>query len=57
MAEQIFKEHSGGKTLHRLRGHSRLTHLGEKNISAPMLMAISGHERLSSLQQDVRPSQ
>ena len=56
MAEQIFKEHSGGKTLHRLR-HSRLTHLGEKNISAPMLMAISGHKRLSSLQQYVKPSQ
>jgi integrase len=27
MAEQLFKEHSGGKTLHQLR-HSRLTHLG-----------------------------
>ena len=34
MAEQLFKEHSGGATLHRLR-HSRLTHLGEQNVSAP----------------------
>jgi hypothetical protein len=29
IAEQLFKEHSGGVALHRLR-HSRLTHLGEK---------------------------
>lgn len=55
MAEQLFKEHSGGATLHRLR-HSRLTHLGEQNVSAPLLMAISGHRRLSSLQQYVMPS-
>jgi integrase/recombinase XerC/integrase/recombinase XerD len=34
MAEQLFKRHSGGKTLHQLR-HSRLTHLGEANVSAP----------------------
>jgi integrase len=45
-----------GATLHRLR-HSRLTHLGEQNVGAPMLMAISGHRRLSSLQQYVKPSQ
>jgi integrase len=56
MAEQLFKEHSGGATLHRLR-RSRLTHLGEKNVGAPMLMAISGHKRLSSLQTYVKPSQ
>jgi integrase len=56
MAEQLFKEYSGGATLHRLR-HSRLTHLGEQNVAAPMLMAISGHRRLSSLQQYVKPSQ
>jgi integrase len=56
MAEQLFKRHTGGKTLHQLR-HSRLTHLGEANVSAPLLMAISGHKRLATLQQYVRPSQ
>jgi site-specific recombinase XerD len=55
-AEQLFKEYSGGRTLHQLR-HSRLTHLGEDNVSAPLLMAISGHKRLATLQQYVRPSQ
>ncbi len=56
MAEQLFKRYSGGKTLHQLR-HSRLTHLGDQNVSAPLLMAISGHKRLATLQQYVRPSQ
>jgi integrase len=56
MAEQLFKEHSGGATLHRLR-HSRLTHLGEQNVSAPLLMAISGHKQLATLQQYVKPGQ
>ena len=56
MAEQLFKRHTGGKTLHQLR-HSRLTHLGEANVSPPLLMAISGHKRLATLQQYVRPSQ
>lgn len=56
MAEQLFKEHSGGRTLHQLR-HSRLTHLGEQNVGAPLLMAISGHKQLSALQQYVKPSQ
>jgi integrase len=56
MAEQLFKEHSGGRTLHQLR-HSRLTHLGEQNVGAPLLMAISGHKQLSTLQQYVKPSQ
>lgn len=55
-AEQLFKEHSGGKTLHQLR-HSRLTHLGDQNVSAPLLMAISGHKQLATLQQYVKPSQ
>ena len=41
MAGQLFKRYSGGKTLHQLR-HSRLTHLGDQNVSAPLLMAISG---------------
>lgn len=56
MAEQLFKEHSGGATLHRLR-HSRLTRLGDQNVSGPLLMAISGHKQVSSLQQYVKPSQ
>jgi integrase/recombinase XerC/integrase/recombinase XerD len=56
MAEQLFKEHSGGATLHRLR-YSRLTHLGDQNVSAPLLLAISGHRQISSLQQYVMPSQ
>ena len=56
MAEQLFKQAANGKTLHQLR-HSRLTHLGEANVSAPLLMAISGHKQLSTLQQYVKPSQ
>jgi site-specific recombinase XerD len=55
MAEQLFKHYSGGKTLHQLR-HSRLTHLGEQNVSAPLLMAISDHKRLVTLQRYVKPS-
>ena len=49
-------KHTTGKTLHQLR-HSRLTHLGEQNVNAPLLMAISGHKQLATLQQYVRPSQ
>jgi site-specific recombinase XerD len=56
MAGQLFKRYTGGKTLHQLR-HSRLTHLGEANVSAPLLMAISGHKRLATLQRYVKPSQ
>jgi len=56
MAEQLFKRYSGDKTLHQLR-HSRLTHLGEANVSAPLLMAVSGHKRLATLQWYVKPSQ
>lgn len=56
MAGQLFKRYTGGKTLHQLR-HSQLTHLGEANVSAPLLMAISGHKRLATLQRYVQPSQ
>ena len=55
-AEYLFKKATGGATLHQLR-HSRLTHLGEANVSAPLLMAISGHKRLATLQRYVTPSQ
>lgn len=54
-AETLFKGATSGldparegHTLHQLR-HSRLTHLGEDGWSAPMLMALSGHTRLSTL--------
>ena len=56
MAGQPFKRYSGGKTPHQLR-HSRLTHLGDQNISAPPLMAISGRKRLATPQRYVKPSQ
>jgi hypothetical protein len=32
-------------------------HLGEQNLSAPLLMAISGHKRPATLQRYVKPSQ
>lgn len=54
-AEYLFKQASGGRTLHQLR-HSRLTHLGEDGWSAPMLMAMSGHENLRTLGIYVNPS-
>jgi hypothetical protein len=56
MAGQLFKRYSGGKTLHQLR-HSQLTHLGDRNVSAPLLMAVSGHKPLPTLQRYVKPSQ
>jgi integrase len=54
-AEYLFKQATGGRTLHQLR-HSRLTHLGEDGWSAPMLMALSGHENLRTLGIYVNPS-
>ncbi|MGH3193015.1 MAG: tyrosine-type recombinase/integrase [Streptosporangiaceae bacterium] len=56
MAGQLFKDATKGRTLHQLR-HSRLTHLGDANVSAPLLMTISGHKQLATLQQYVKPSQ
>ncbi|MFI0451933.1 tyrosine-type recombinase/integrase [Actinomadura sp. 6N118] len=54
-AEYLFKQDTKqhdprrrGYTLHQLR-HSRLTHLAEDGWSAPMLMALSGHENIRSL--------
>ena len=32
-------------------------HLGDQNVSAPLLMAISVHKRLATLQPYVKPSQ
>jgi integrase len=54
-AEYLFKKATGGATLHQLR-HSRLTHLGEDGWSAPMLMALSGHDNLRTLGIYVNPS-
>jgi integrase/recombinase XerD len=53
-AEALFREASGGWTLHRLR-HSALTHLAEQNVSLPLLMAKSRHTSLRSLQRYARP--
>ena len=47
-AAEVFKEATGGWTLHQLR-HSRLTHLAEAGIALPILMAKSRHTSLSSL--------
>jgi hypothetical protein len=55
MAGQLFKRYSCSKTLHQL-GHSRLTHLGDQNVSAPLLMAIRGHKRLAILQRMSSPA-
>jgi integrase len=53
-AEVLFREASGGWTLHQLR-HSALTHLAEQNVSLPLLMAKSRHTSLRSLQRYARP--
>jgi len=54
-AEDLFKEASGGATLHQLR-HSALTHDAEDGASTPMLMAKSGHTSVTSLARYARPS-
>jgi integrase len=53
-AEALFREASGGWTLHQLR-HSALTHLAEQNVSLPLLMAKSRHTSLRSLQRYACP--
>jgi hypothetical protein len=54
-AEELFVAASGGRTLHDLR-RAALTHLGEDNVSLPLLMGKSRHKNLRSLQRYVRPS-
>jgi integrase len=54
-AEALFKNASGGATLHQLR-HSALTHDAEDGTSAPMLMARSGHTSVRSLVKYARVS-
>ena len=53
-AQALFRQASGGWTLHQLR-HSALTHLAEQNVSLPLLMAKSRHASLRSLQRYARP--
>ena len=53
-AETLFREASGGATLHKLR-HSALTHDAEDGASAPMLMTKSGHSSLRTLGKYARP--
>jgi integrase/recombinase XerC/integrase/recombinase XerD len=53
-AELLFKQASGGATLHQLR-HSALTHDAEDGASAPMLMTKSGHSSLRTLGKYARP--
>jgi len=54
-AEEIFRDASGGWTLHQLR-HSAITHLAEDNVGLALLMAKSRHTSLRSLQRYARPS-
>ena len=51
----IFSEASGGRwTLHQLR-HSALTHLGERGVATPLLMAKSRHRDPRTLARYVQP--
>jgi integrase len=52
-AAELFQHHTG-HTLHQLR-HSALTHLAEDNVALPLLMAVSRHTSLQSLQRYARP--
>ena len=54
-AAQLFRETSGGWTLHQLR-HSRLTHLAEAGVALPLLMTKSRHTSLTSLAVYARPT-
>lgn len=54
-AEDLFKQASGGATLHQLR-HSALSHDAEDGTSTPMLMARSGHTSVRSLVRYARVS-
>ncbi len=53
-AEELFLQYSGGWTLHQLR-HSAITHMAERNVSTPLLMAKSRHASLRSLERYARP--
>lgn len=53
-AAEMFKETSGGATLHQLR-HSALTHLAEAGVPTVLLMAKSRHASLRTLQRYAQP--
>jgi integrase/recombinase XerC/integrase/recombinase XerD len=59
-AAELFDSHTasidgGAFTLHQLR-HSALTHAAEDGASTPMLMKMSGHTSVRSLDKYARPS-
>jgi integrase/recombinase XerC/integrase/recombinase XerD len=54
-AEDLFKDATGGATLHQLR-HSALTHDAEDGTGTPMLKARSGHTSVRSLARYARVS-
>jgi len=54
-AAQLFRDTTGGWTLHQLR-HSRLTHLAEAGVQLPILMAKSRHTSLTSLAVYAQPT-
>jgi hypothetical protein len=54
-AEELFVAAARGRSLRDLR-RAALTHLGEDNVSLPLLMGKSRHKNLRSLQRYVRPS-
>jgi integrase len=53
-ARVLLGQYGEGLRLHQLR-HSSMTHLGEANVSANVLMAKSGHKSLRSVQRYVKP--
>lgn len=55
MAEELFKEATGDRTLHQLR-YSALSHLAEDGTNVRMLKAISGHSSVRSLARYARVS-
>ena len=54
-AAEVFKDATGGWTLHQLR-HSRLTHLAEAGIQLPLLTTKSRHTTLNSLAIYAKPT-
>lgn len=55
-AAEIFKDASGGRTLHEIR-YAALTHYAEAGVDAGLLKAKSRHSSLRSLERYVNPSQ
>ncbi len=53
-AAELFKDATGGWTLHQLR-HSALTHAAEDGTNTPILLARSRHASVRSLERYARP--